>query len=183
MCVRKCVSKSLERKSLLEGILNRARFRFRGETGSALVEFSLILPVFLLLATGMTTFGIALNQYLELTNAVAVGAQQLAISRNAVADPCSMAVSAIQTAAPFLASSSIQYQIAFTAPTSSTTITSATYSSGKKGSPTCSGAAQSNMGQGGSVQVMATYPCTLSVYGANLIPGCTLHAEVTEIIE
>ncbi|HTW43930.1 MAG TPA: TadE family protein [Acidobacteriaceae bacterium] len=150
------------------------------ERGSALVEFALVLPMFLLLATGMASFGIALNNYLELTNAVAIGAQQLAVNRSNTTNPCQLAAQVVSNAAPFLSQKSIDFTYVLDGvsygPYSG--VTASTCSS----TSTSTGAAGDLVEQE-PAEVMATYPCTLAVYGANIIPGCTMHAQVTEIVQ
>ena len=183
MCKRRPMP-AAERIANVPGFLRRLRLdSFKGERGSSLVEFAFVLPLFLLIVTGMTTFGIALNQYLELDNAVAIGAQQLAISRSAINDPCAQAVSSVWNAASFLTANNIRYTIIFTAPSGSNSISSATFSSSGATTPTCPGADTANMGVAGTVQLQATYPCTVTVYGGNLIPGCKLQAAVSEVIQ
>lgn len=155
-------------------------YRAKRESGSALVEFALILPLFLLLATGMASFGIALNQYLELTNAVAIGAQQLSVNRGNTTNPCQLAGDAISNAAPFLSQSSLTltYVLDGTTYGPYSGVSASTCSS----SSTSTGAAADLVEQE-PVEVEATYPCVLSVYGANIIPGCTMHAQVTEMVQ
>ena len=51
------------------------------QEGQAMVEMALVLPVLLLVVTGILTFGLAFNNYLLLTEATSVGARTLAISR------------------------------------------------------------------------------------------------------
>ena len=58
------------------------------QRGQSLLEFALALPILLLIVTGIATFGIALNTYLTLTNAVAQGGQFLSVSRGQTLDPC-----------------------------------------------------------------------------------------------
>ena len=36
---------------------------------------------------------------------------------------------------------------------------------------------------GAPAQVTATYPCNLSVYGISYAPGCTLTAQITEVVQ
>ena len=64
------------------------RARARDERGQALLEFAYLLPILVTLMLGMIVFGIALNNYLEMTNGVAAGAQALSISRGQTTDPC-----------------------------------------------------------------------------------------------
>lgn len=152
--------------------------KLRGESGSSLVEFALVLPLFMLLITGMITFGISLNQYLELTNAVAGGAQYLSTLRANTTDPCSDVSNAIDKAAPFLDPNhlTIKYVlngVTYGPYTGSNSCSSATTTSGAAG----------NLVQGQPAQIVASYPCTLAVFGANLVPGCTLRTQVTEIVQ
>lgn len=137
----------------------------------------------LLLTTGIFSFGFALNNYLELTNAVTLGAQQVSISRSAYADPCGNAIAVMHNATPYLSKSSVKYQFVFTTPPGNTNtgITGGTFPASPSTSPTCSGADTANMAPGGSVEVTATYPCTLAGYGFNF--GCNLSAQITEIIQ
>jgi Flp pilus assembly protein TadG len=153
----------------------RARLRTGNEGGQALVEFALCLPILLLIVTGIFTIGIALHDYLELTDAVSIGARRLAISRGQTTDPCATTATAVYQASPFLS----QANIMFTFVLNGTTYSGATCSS----SSTTTGAA-GNLVQGSAAQVTATYPCKLSVYGsANLLPSCTMTAQMTELIQ
>src|SRR5271165_6452476 len=72
----------------------RSLLRHRDE-GSALVEFALILPMLLLITTGIMIFGVAMNNYLQLTNAVSMGARTVATYSQLTKDPCSVASAAI----------------------------------------------------------------------------------------
>jgi Flp pilus assembly protein TadG len=146
----------------------RARLRTRKEGGQAAVEFALVLPILLLIVTGIFTFGIALHDYLELTDAVSIGARLLAISRQQTADPCDLAAKAIEKAAPFLNQSSITFTFVLNGNTNS-------------GASCTSGAAE--MVQGTAATVTASYPCNLSVFGANLAPNCKMYAQTTEIMQ
>ena len=51
------------------------------ESGQAMVEFAIVLPVLLVLVFGIIQFGIVFNHYLTLTDAVRAGARQAAVSR------------------------------------------------------------------------------------------------------
>ncbi len=59
----------------------RRRRITRDERGQAIIEFALVLPIFLLLVIGIIQFGIAYNNYITLTDAVRVGAREAAVSR------------------------------------------------------------------------------------------------------
>lgn len=117
--------------------------------GQSVVEFTLVIPILLLVMTGLLSFGLALHNYLVLTNAVNTGAQLLAISRGQTTDPCATAYAAIQGAAPSLASGL----------TLTFVIDGSTYSSTK----TCTAGA-AEMVQGAFAQVTASYPCSFGIF-------------------
>jgi len=131
-----------------------------------------MLPILLLIVTGIYTFGIALNNYLQLTDAVGISARLLAISRGQTTDPCSITTAAFYKAAPYLKTASLS----FTFVLNGTTYTGTSCSS----SSTTTGAA-GNLVQGQPAQVTVTYPCNLAVYGKNYAPSCTLTAQTTEL--
>jgi Flp pilus assembly protein TadG len=142
----------------------------RSDDGQSMVEFALCLPPLLLIVTGIFTFGIALNNYLVLTNATSVAARQLSISRlPTTTDPCALTAAAIYAAAPNLKQSSLTVSITLNGVSypATTTCTSAT----------------ANLLQGKSAQVTVSYPCTLVVYLHNYASSCSLQASLTEAIE
>jgi Flp pilus assembly protein TadG len=53
----------------------------RNCTGAALVEFSIVMPVLILLVLGIGQFGLAFYHYTLVVSAAAAGARQLSISR------------------------------------------------------------------------------------------------------
>lgn len=137
----------------------------RRERGGTLIEFTLVMPILLLVMTGMASFGFALHNDLVLTNAVNLGSQLLAFSRGQTTDPCATAYAAITAAAPSLTSGiSVTYVI------NGTTYTTNTCSAG---------AAQ--MVQGANAQITASYPCNLAVLGETF--SCKLQTQVTEFIQ
>ena len=142
------------------------RFGARPHAGNALIEFTFIMPVLLLVATGMVAFGVALHNDLMLTNAVNTGAQLLAFSRGQTSDPCATAASAISSAAPTLA----------TGISLSFVINGTTYSSSSCPSGT------TNMVQGATAQVTGTYPCVLAVSGQSF-SRCSLTSQISEVIQ
>lgn len=170
-----CVLKSESNENHLR---LRAGSMVRCEKGSAMVEFTLVLPVLLLVVTGIFSFGIVLNNYLELTDAVAVGAQQLAISRSNTTNPCADTAAIIYNAAPYLDSGKVGLTFVLDGttygPYTGAKATSCTSSSSSQG-------AAANLVQGQTAQVIATYPCTLSVYGHHF--DCNLHAQITEMVQ
>jgi Flp pilus assembly protein TadG len=151
-----------------------ARVRAGGEEGSALIEFAVCLPVLLLILTGTFAFGVALNNYLMLTNATTIGAQQLSISREGPLDPCAAASTAVISASPLLKASNLTFAYVINgAAFSGTTCNSSSYTSGAAG----------DLKVNTPVTLTVTYPCNLAVYGANIVPNCLLKAQLTEMIQ
>ena len=145
-----------------------------GEQGQSAVELALCLPVMLLVVTGITTFGIAMNNYILLTNATNSGARMVALSRGVSTDPCSDIQKTVTTSAPLLKSANLTYSLAIT-PSGSSTAT--TYSGSS-----CTSAAAS-LTQNATAKVTVNYPCNLQVYGKNLIPSCNLQGMDAELVQ
>jgi Flp pilus assembly protein TadG len=138
----------------------------KNSEGVSAIEFAIISPVLLMIVTGIFQFGVAMNQYLSLTNAVAQGALTLALSRGTTT-PYSSTTAAIASAAPSLtpAQTTITVKINGTACTSDATCLPA-------------------MVAGQSALVKATYPCNLTVMGHNYAPsGCNLLAQTAQMIQ
>ena len=123
----------------------------------------------MLIVTGIFTFGIAITNYMELTNAVATGAQLLAVSRGQTTDPCAVTAAAVEAAVPTLNSKSLSFSFV---------INGDSYPGSS-----CSAGAPADMLQGTPAQVTVTYPCSLSVYGHDYVPSCLLQAQTTELIQ
>jgi Flp pilus assembly protein TadG len=64
------------------------------EDGQALVEFTLVLPLLVVLLLAIVQLGIAFNHYLVLTDAVRAGARAASVSRLAP-DPVATATDAV----------------------------------------------------------------------------------------
>jgi len=159
-------------KSLIRGI--RALLR-AGDQGSAVLEFALILPMMLLLTTVILVFGIAMNNYLQLTNAVSIGARTLAISAQMTLDPCATASSAITAAVPNLTPSKFTFSYVMNGTAYSGTSCSS--------SSVTSGAAR-NLSSGSTVSVTATYPLNLSVFGQQYsASSAVLSATSSELVQ
>src|SRR5208337_38025 len=147
----KKTASAVRAETRLRGELGRFLLSAGSEKGQALVEFALVLPVLLLVVTGITTFGIALNNYLQLTEAVGIGGQALSVSRGNTTDPCNTVSSAVEGASSL---SSTSYSGASCSSTSTTT------------------GAAGNLTQGQAAVVTVTYPCSLAVYNFNIAPTC-----------
>ena len=133
------------------------------------MEFALLAPVLLLLVLGMCEFGITLNQYLTLTNAVRSGARQLAISRGA-ATPWSSAINQIYSSAPNLTQGSL-------------TITMSVNGTPCATDAACQTALTAVGTTGAPAAITATYPCSLAFFGYNFASVCTLSSQTTERVE
>ena len=142
--------------------------------GGALVEFALVAPVLLLLAMGIATAGVAMNNYLQLTNAVSVGARTLASAGGITTDPCSTASSAVISAAPGLTQSNFTF---------SYTLNGTSYSGTTCSSSSTSTGAAGNLATGTNATLTVTYPCNLTIFGVNYAPGCTLKGQATELVQ
>ena len=171
MNVMACVTDSF---SFCRGsrVLKRIRlvwtyFQRSDETGGSLVEMALVLPILLAIVTGITSFGFAFNNYIMLSSAVDVGGRQLSILRGNTTDPCSDVSTTIAAASPLLKAANLKYTFNLNGNvyTNKTTCTA--------------GVAQ--LLQGFPVTVQVTYPCSLLIYGKNLLPSCTLTAQTTEL--
>ncbi len=138
------------------------------ESGQAALETALCLPILLLVTLGLCTFGIALSNYLMLTDAVNVGARQLAISRGESTDPCSTASSSVLLAAPNLTKANLSFTYAINGNAYSGT--------------TCKSAA-ANMIQGATAKLTVTYPCSLVSFRWNFSGACILTSSTAELIQ
>jgi Flp pilus assembly protein TadG len=152
-----------------------SQFLRAADQGSALVEFALILPMMLLLTTGILIFGVAMNNYLQLTNAVSIGARTLAVNAQITLDPCAVASSAVIAAAPGLNSSNLNF---------SYTLNGVSYSGTSCGSASVSSGAAANLSSGTTATVTATYPLNLSVFGQKYsATNAVLQATTTELVQ
>jgi Flp pilus assembly protein TadG len=127
----------------------RAGSRAGREEGNQLFEFALVTPVLSMTLLGIIYGGMTFYNYVELTNAVAVGARTLATNRAAYAGPptaCSLEQTALKNAAGNLTTANI-------------TIATETFT----GSSTCSALQPGTAGT-----VSATYPCSLKIPFSNI---------------
>jgi Flp pilus assembly protein TadG len=148
----------------------RGRLYSSDEQGGALVETAICLPILLALLMGIASFGITLNNYISLTNGVDLAARQLSISAGQTADPCALGVQTIESSNPSLITSKLGFTFVFNGNSYSGT-----------SAQSCSkGAAQ--LTSGTSVQVTATYPCSISLFGLSL-PSCALSAQTSELTQ
>jgi Flp pilus assembly protein TadG len=149
---------------------------------------ALVLPILMVMLTGIFSFSVALYQKLQLAEATGAGGRAMALERGQN-DPCTDTANAIFGAAPGLAKANLNLSITL-GPQSGGTITSGTaqtYSSGSNGSaPTCTAAGVNGgstaLQPGWAATITTTYPCSLAVYGMNL-GSCQIGSSVTEVIQ
>jgi Flp pilus assembly protein TadG len=144
----------------------------RREDGQALVEFALVLPILLMLATAITSFGLVFYHYITIEDAVRSGARTLSLGRGSSApspnDPCSLAMNETVNSAidAGLTNNNVHLIIA-----------------GTPAAGPCSGTGPEWI-QGNQVTVTATVPCTINIIGLNLTcPGGKITATATDAIE
>lgn len=141
--------------------------------GGSLVEFALIAPLMLALVTGIFGLSFALLFYLQLNNAVDVGARTVAVIRatnsdGTTPDPCAAALATITNAAPTLAASKINLSV---------TLNGTQYNS----TTSCTNG-EANVVAGKTAQITATYPYTLMLFGWKPV-AMTLSAQTTELMQ
>ncbi len=143
------------------------------ESGQALVEMALCLPILLMIVMGLCTFGIAMNNYIALTAATSSGTRALSVSRGGTSDPCQLLSSTVSTSAPLLKSASLTYNLVLTPSGGAASTYTGT---------SCTGAA-SNLSTNATAKVTVTYPCSLVVLRQNYAVGCTLTAVDAELVQ
>jgi Flp pilus assembly protein TadG len=80
--------------------------------GQSLVEFSLVLPMLLMVVTFMFSISMAMLSYEQLSSATAGAAlQQLAPARNVLADPCNSIQTAVTSALPSWSAAKFTYTV------------------------------------------------------------------------
>ena len=137
----------------------------RSSRGAALVEFAFVLPLLLTLIIGMGRFGITLNNFVMLTDAVRVGSRTFALSRGS-ATPYTTARARLAAGAPSLTPASITITL-------------------KVDGVTCAtdAACQTALTTATDATVSATYPCGIVVMGIDFAPSCLLASQATGRVE
>lgn len=136
----------------------------RRETGQAMVEFAIVLPVLLLVVLGIIQFGILFNHYMTLTDAVRAGARQAAVSRT-LPNPAASAETRVRSAASgSLSDANNPAALVVTV------------------SPYDPVSGQARFAQGGDVTVTAKYQYSISLLGVVVKSGW-LTSETTERVE
>lgn len=88
----------------------RAR-RFRGESGSTLMEFAFVIPMLMTVLTGAASFSLAFYNLQQLGNATATAVQAVAAEQGLASDddPCAYAATTITGALPSWTASKFTY--------------------------------------------------------------------------
>jgi Flp pilus assembly protein TadG len=152
----------------------QARRRLRllaEEDGGPLVEFAMVLPMMIMVMTGIFYLGVGLAQYIQLTNATDIAARQISVSRGVsslAADPCSTGTTYFEAAAPNLSTSNLTFTY--------------TVNGVAKTATTCTSLALTSASQGETETVQVSYPVHLGIYGVGW-STVTLKAQTSEIIQ
>ena len=149
----------------------------KDQTGSALVEFTIVFPVLVFLILGLAQFGLLFYNSIMVTNAAATGARQLALSRtdaNAYTDT----VTAITNAAPGLGLTGATCASGTTTPCITMSVNGATCSSNSGCQTDLVTASGTVPPQPASVTI--SYPCSgnsiMPAYLINLTNACPVNA-------
>jgi Flp pilus assembly protein TadG len=144
-----------------------------GDEGGALIETALVLPILLMVLTGMFSLVIALYNYQQLGNATITAAQQLGAGRGLITDPCAAVAVAVAASLPNWAASKFTYTLTVTDSAGAAHKFGPTGGSGF--SCTTGGA---NMGQNEPVTLMVSYQYTwLPAFGISNLAGNLLSSE------
>jgi Flp pilus assembly protein TadG len=88
----------------------KTRIRVKNEQGQAMTEFALVLPVLALVLFAVIQFGIAFNNYVNLTDATRACARKAAVGRHQ-SDPAGSAVAATRASAKDLNQSNLNVTV------------------------------------------------------------------------
>jgi len=153
------------------GMLRTLRDVARCRRATAALEFAFVGPVMLMILIGMFVAGVAINNYMILTNAAQQGAQSLALSRGTSA-PYTTAIAAINSAAPTLTTGSLTNSLSICTNAATPVCTA------------CTSAACSVTTAGYTAKVTITYPCSLMIYSVNYAGGtCNLSASAANVVQ
>lgn len=149
--------------------LRRRIFPAWGDDGGAAVEFGILAPIFVMLVVGIVQFAFTFADYMFLTSAVMAGSQTLSVSRG-ITSPFTSTVNAMVASAPMLTPAQLKANIKITV-------------NGAACSTDAGCASTLNSAAGDIVVVTANYPCNLTILGVNYVPGCTLAAQVAQVVQ
>jgi Flp pilus assembly protein TadG len=129
-----------------------------GGRGQSLVEFAFMLPLLLMVITGIFWLGIAIYNYQQLCAAVSQGVVALAEGQNTGTNPCSNAVSIVTTDTQGMIPNSNSLSVTI-------------YEDGTAVAPA---SCLTSLTTGTPVSVQATYQYTLPIVGTSFTDCCTL---------
>jgi Flp pilus assembly protein TadG len=138
------------------------RRRTERERGQALIEFALVLPLFLLLLLGIVQLGSVFRDYIALTDATRVGARQAAVARSIQPESARIPniIARTERAAVNLDKTKMTVSV----------------------QPVMIDGVTTGWEQSGDVTVRATYPFKINIIGMVLYSG-TLQSRTTERVE
>jgi Flp pilus assembly protein TadG len=87
-----------------------SRRRSTREEGQTMVEFTLVVPILLIVVFAIVQFGILYNDYISLTDATRIGARKAATARH-TADPVGVTKAAVRNAAHDLNAADLQIDV------------------------------------------------------------------------
>jgi Flp pilus assembly protein TadG len=156
-----------------------------GDEGQSLIEFAVVLPLMMVVVTGVLIFGLYEMQMMALTEGVDSAGRVLAVSAGQTLDPCATAATAVQNAAVVLNSKNLSYSIVLNPVAGNLSANNNTYNASTCSSSNYTTGAPSNLVTGGTVTVTATYnACSLNFYGNRLTPsGCSITQSITEVVQ
>ena len=140
-----------------------------GEGGAAAMEFTLVLPVLLLLLFAVLQMGIIFNHYIELANGVSAAARSFAVSRGSTT-PYTNMLTALHSGAPNLNP--------FSTPMANQTLNVTVNSAACNGDSSCATA----LVQGATASISATYPCNFNIPWVTM-SGCALTSSASEYVQ
>jgi Flp pilus assembly protein TadG len=134
-----------------------------GDEGQALVEFAVVLPMLLLIITGVFWIGFACFDYQQLCAAVNQGIVALAEGQNTGINPCTNAVTIVTTDTQGLI------------PSNNSLIVT-TYENGAAITPAL---CPTTLASGTKISLQATYQYPLPIFGMSFANCCTLSTTQT----
>ena len=157
--LRRAIGRSADALDALVAPPRRPNGILHEQSGVAAVEFALVAPLLLTITFAGILFALALNNYIVVTNAAAVGAANLILSRGA-ATPYTDTVTAVRQAAQSLTPASLTIAMSVDGATCADDTTCAT---------------ALNSAGGKQANVAVSYPCRLVVLNVDFAPGgCSL---------
>ena len=189
MAIMRCLKRAAASKSeYAEARFSGGRvraLRHSGEEGQSAVEFALMLPMLMVIITGILIFGIYEMQILALTEGVSNAGRVLAVSAGQTLDPCATAVTAVTGAAAVLNPANLSYIITLNPVAGNLAVNNHSYPQASCLSANITSPPSSYMVSGGTVTVKATFnACSLQFYGNNLAPGgCSISQSITEVVQ